>query len=173
MFLWHLVARGCNTLDTMLSTPDTSKHLQISFRETTEEALDIYCAQLQFTDQKGKTPVFPTLGQGLEEEFTHFANWINVVLSQALAGISVDKYKQVALLVAAAVNLKLISKKISQPAWDAIAQFMRTPRQAGEKWLKKEGGYPEQKGRWGGDKGQKVQCDRVVQLLHHILKAHP
>ena len=173
MFLWYLVARDRDKLNTLLSSPDSIKHLQITFRGTTEEALDIYCAQLLFTDQKGKTPVFPTYGNGLEAEFAKFAKWIEQLLSRELAGLSVDKYKQMALLIAAAVELDVKLNKVSDTAWNAVADFMRKPRQAGDKWLRREGGYPEQKGRWGGEKGQKVQSDRVVTLLEHILKAHP
>jgi hypothetical protein len=49
-----------------------------------------------------------------------------------------------------------------------IGQFIRTPREAGQRWLVGRG-YPEQKGRWGGSKGQKTQCDRVVELLEAIV----
>jgi hypothetical protein len=65
------------------------QHLPISFRGTTEEALDIYCAQLQFTDINGRAPVFPTYGQGLENSFKSFAEWINIILSFGLAGLRV------------------------------------------------------------------------------------
>jgi hypothetical protein len=63
--------------------------------------------------------------------------------------------------------------KLSNDAWDAVAEFISTPRKAGTNWLKSEGGYPEQKGRWTGLKGQKAQFDLVATLLGKILQTHP
>lgn len=171
MFLWYLVMRYRNDLDSLLLNPSMMKHLPLSFRGTTEEALDIYCAQLRYTDLSGGTQVFPTVGHGLQEEFNDFATWIYTILNYSLPGISVDKYKQTALLIGAAVDCDLKPTNLSASAWDAISEFIRTPRKSGEKWLKNEGGYPEQKGRWTGTKGQKAQCDSAKQLLLKIVSA--
>lgn len=169
MFLWYLVMRYRNELDSLLLNPNMMKHLPLSFRGTTEEALDIYCAQLRYTDLNKGTQVFPTVGHGLEEEFDNFATWIEFLLNYGLPGISVDKYKQTALLIGAAVDCELMKKSVRADTWDALSEFIRTPRKSGEKWLKNEGGYPEQKGRWSGTKGQKAQCDAAKQLLLKII----
>lgn len=169
MFLWYLVMRYRNELDNLLLNPTMMKHLPLSFRGTTEEALDIYCAQLRYTDLSGGTQIFPTIGHGLEEEVNYFATWIHTLLNYGLPGISVDKYKQTALLIGAAVDCDLKPSNLSAETWDAISEFIRTPRKSGEKWLKNEGGYPEQKGRWSGIKGQKAQCDAAKQLLSKIV----
>lgn len=173
MFLWFLISLHRHKLHTLLSTPTQMKHLPISFRGTTEEALDIYCAQLQYTDAKGGPTIFPTWDDGLDKLFKSYLKWVEFILTYGASGISVDKYKQMALIIAAGVELKVDPKRISNDAWDAIADFIRTPRSAGAKWLKSQGGYPEQKGRWAGEKGQKGQCDKVVKLLEAILKKHP
>jgi hypothetical protein len=170
MFLWYLVTFHRKEMDNLTSSPDQMKHLPIIFRGSTEEALDIYCAQLQWTDQKRGALVFPTYGRGLTEEFDSFAKWIETVLSIGIVGLSVDKYKQTALFIAASVELQIDPQKVSQDAWDAVAEFIRTPRAAGAKWLKQ--GYPEQKGRWRGEKGQKRQCDLVVELVEQIVKKY-
>ncbi|MCC5606712.1 DUF262 domain-containing protein [Nostoc sp. CHAB 5834] len=172
MFLWYLILVHREGLNSLLLNASSMKHLPVSFRGTTEEALDIYCAQLQYTDLHGGTDVFPTCGRGMEEDFDHFAKWIGFILNYGLAGISVDKYKQTALMIAAAVELKVPLDKLSDDAWDAIAQFLKAPRTAGEQWLKDLGGYPEQKGRWGGRKGQKAQCDMAVTLLSRIIERY-
>lgn len=169
MFLWYLVMRHRNDLNNLLQNPGMMKHLPLSFRGTTEEALDIYCAQLRYTDMHKGIQVFPTVGYGLEEEFNHFSVWINALLNYGLPGISVDKYKQTALLIGAAVDCQIKPNDLSPENWDAISEFIRTPRKSGEKWLKDEGGYPEQKGRWTGAKGQKSQCDAAKQLLEKII----
>ena len=168
MFLWYLILRHRSQLDSLLSTPDAMKHLPLSFRGTTEEGLDIFCAQLQYTDNHGGVNILPTYNNGLIEEFNGFSSWLEQILRRGLTGISVDKYKQMSLLIGAAVDLELDPETISDDTWDAIAEFIRTPRSSGDKWLGR-GGYPEQKGRWGGQKGQKIQCDSVVKLLKNMI----
>lgn len=172
MFLWYLVMLHRNELDTLLSNSNSMRHLPISFRGATEEALDIYCAQLKYTDLEGRTLIFPTSGNGLEKEFDNFVKWIETILGSSLAGISVDKYKQTALLIGAMVELNINADQLSDDAWDAVSEFLRTPRKAGLNWLEKEGGYPEQRGRWTGKKGQKAQCDAVVKLLSRIMERY-
>jgi len=170
MFLWYLVTLHRNEMDNLISSPTQMKHLPISFRGSTEEALDIYCAQLQWTDEKGGALVFPTYDRGLIEEFNEFAIWIKTILSMGITGLSVDKYKQAALFIGAAVELKISHSEIHHDAWDAISEFIETPRKAGLKWLKE--GYPEQKGRWRGVKGQKIQCDQVYKLVQAIINKY-
>lgn len=172
MILWYLVFRHREKLDRLIASQNSMKHLPLGFHGSTEEVLDIYCAQLQFTDTKGGTPVFPTYGNGLESEFRGFVKWIKIILARALPGVSVDKYKQMALLIGAAVELNLEPKQLSLDAWDAIREFIRAPRQSGEKWLAKERGYPESRGRWKGERGQKAQCDMAKLLLSRIVEAY-
>ena len=173
MVLWYLVFIYREKLDTLLSSPNSMKHLPLAFHGSTEEALDIYCAQLQFTDTEGGTPVFPTYGNGLEDDFHSFVQWLHAILSRGLPGVSVDKYKQMALLIGAAVELGFDSDQLSFDAWDAITAFIQAPRKAGEKWLEEKGGYPESRGRWKGDRGQKAQCDMAKRLLEKIVDEYP
>ncbi|MXV75255.1 DUF262 domain-containing protein [Candidatus Poribacteria bacterium] len=173
MVLWYLVFMHREKLDVLLSSPNLMKHLPLAFHGSTEGALDIYCAQLQYTDTQGGTPVFPTYGNGLEDDFRSFAQWIGAILGRGLPGVSVDKYKQMALLIGAAVELGIDADKLSFDAWDAIAGFIQTPRRAGERWLKRKGGYPESRGRWKGDRGQKAQCDMAKLLLAKIVDTYP
>jgi hypothetical protein len=163
MFLWYLIQRYRDPVDALCNKPDAMKHLALGFRGTTEEVLDIFCAQLQYTDANGGAAILPSVTQ-LSGEFESFVAWLQHILSLGMAGMGVDKYKQMALLVGAAVELKLEPAKVSNDQWDAIAAFIRQPRIAGTQWLG-QGGYPEPKGRWGGQKGQKAQCDSAVKLL--------
>ena len=173
MVLWYLVFMHREKLDNLLSSPNLMKHLPLAFHGSTEEALDIYCAQLQFTDTQGGSPIFPVYGNGLEDDFHSFVQWIDVILRRGLTGVSVDKYKQMALLIGAAVELKIDSDDLSFDAWDAIAGFIQAPRKASEKWLRQKGGYPESRGRWKGDRGQKAQCDMAKRLLQKIVDECP
>lgn len=172
MFLWYLVFSYRTELDNLISTQDTMKHLTMTFNGSTEQALDTYCAQLQFTDKKNGEPIFSTYEKGLEKDFQNFVQWIEVILGRGMAGVSVDKYKQTALLIGAAVELELEVSQLSADAWDAISGFIKAPRQAGGKWLQAEGGYPEPRGRWKGKRGQKAQCDMAKLLLSRIVEKH-
>lgn len=170
MFLWYLVTKYRSILDTLLSSSDAMRHLTIGYRGSTEEALDIFCAQLQYTDIHGGIEVFPTYSTGLINDFNDFSTWINAFLSSGIAGLSVDKYKQAALVIAALVELEISPTQLfnNEPAWANIAQFIRTPRSAGVKLLPPDG-YPEPKGRWGGGKGQKAQCDSAIKIVSLIV----
>ena len=172
MFLWYLVAKNCDILNSLLSNAVQIKHLPISFRGSTEEALDIYCAQLRWTDDdKGGAPIIFPAKDDLLVEFDKFAYWLQLVLRSGLSGVSVDKYKQVSFLIAGLVDADIGAEDVSHDAWDAFGEFIRKPREAGKKWL--ENGYPEQKGRWTGNSGQHTQCVRVKELIAKVIKNHP
>ena len=172
MFLWYLVFSHRKELDDLTANPSVMRHLGMTFNGSTEQALDTYCAQLQFTDTEGQIPIFSTYGHGLEEGFQNFVAWIEVILSREMPGVSVDKYKQMALLIGAMVELELNPNQLNDDVWDALREFIQTPRQAGAKWLLKEGGYPEPRGRWKGNRGQKAQCDMAMNLLSKIMEKH-
>lgn len=172
MFLWYLVFAHREELDNLISNQNVMKHLAMTFNGSTEQALDTYCAQLQFTDTQDATPIFPTYGNGLEEDFQNFVRWLEVILSRGITGVSVDKYKQMALLIGAAVELELDPNQLDDDVWDVISEFIQTPRLTGSKWLSEKGGYPEPKGRWKGNRGQKAQCDMAMKLLSKIMENH-
>ena len=94
-----------------------TKHLPVTFGGLTETALDIYCAQLQYQE----------LGKGVDDKnilspfkvihgdyFEQFAIWMQFILSRGLPGISVDKYKQLALFIAGAVELNISPQKLTE-----------------------------------------------------------
>ncbi len=171
MFLWFLVTKHRRALNSLIATPAQMQHLPIAFRGSTEEALDIYCAQLRWSDSHGGVDVFPT-GDRLIKDFSLFSFWIEQILGRGLAGVSVDKYKQIALLVAALADCNIGIGDISDDAWDAFGGFIREPRKAGKKWLKPLG-YPEQKGRWTGENGQFAQCQRACELALAVIQQNP
>ena len=172
MFLWYLVTRNRKILNSLLSTPSSMNHLPITFRGKTEEALDIYCAQLRSTDEEGGTSVFPT-GDELQEAFNTFADWIRIILSQELAGIGVDKYKQIALVISAFAEQSIQPSSLSHDAWDELGKFIRRPRRVADVLFKSgmmKTDYPESHGRWNGENGQFSQCIYVNGLVSVIIK---
>jgi hypothetical protein len=173
MFLWYLVMLHHDKLGEMLQDQSQIRHLKLAFRGTTEEALDIYCAQLRYTETEGGVEIFPIYGSGLIEEFYEFADWMRLLLGVKLASANVQKYKQMALLIGALTRLNVTAAKISDAAWSVISRFLKSARAVGEEFLKDVGGYPEQKGRWGGEKGQYGQCKAVEFLLKRVIEKYP
>jgi hypothetical protein len=173
MFLWYLVMLHHDKLGEMLQDQSQIRHLKLAFRGTTEEALDIYCAQLRYTETEGGVEIFPIYGSGLIEEFYEFADWMKLLLGVKLPSANVQKYKQMALLIGALTRLNINAAKISDAAWNVISRFLKSARAVGEEFLKDVGGYPEQKGRWGGEKGQLGQCRAVELLLKRLVEKYP
>jgi hypothetical protein len=170
MFLWYLVCLERERLDGLVKR---TKHLTVSFGGLTETALDIYCAQLQHQE----------LGKGVDDKdilssfavisgdyFKQFATWMQFILSRGIPGISVDKYKQLALFIAGAVELNISPKQLTEKQWKKAGEFIRNPRKTGKDVLNDEDGYPEPRGRWGGKKGQQQQCEKTVEIVRRLLK---
>lgn len=172
MFLWYLICLERKKLDNLLKTPGGNQHLGIVFRGTTEEVLDIYCAQLkdQESPPENNNEFVSNLKVISQEYFPPFAEWVKEILSHGLTGISVDTYKQLALFIAGAVELKVAPKNLSSNQWVLIGNFLRRPRQASKDILKVDDGYPEPKGRWLGKRGQNEQCKKVVEIVKAIIE---
>lgn len=171
MFLWYLICLERNKLNDILSLPGGTNHLNIVFRGTTEEALDIYCAQLKHQDSDSESRSLVTsLEEIYNNYFPQFTEWMYWILSRGLSGISVDKYKQLALFIAGCVQLEVSPDDLSNSQWNLIGEFVRSPRQAGRNILDNDDAYPEPKGRWNGQKGQKLQCDKAVEIVKKIIE---
>jgi len=164
MFLWYIACLDRDNLNGILK--DTA-YLKMRFRGTIEESLDIYCAQLQYQDSPDGKEVVSSFEE-LTKCFDHFAEWMGHILSSKLTGISVDKYKQLALFIAAAVELKLSPDKLSDDQWNLAGQFIRTPRKTAGLIFGDEDTYPEPKGRWSGKSGQLAQFDKVIEIVKKI-----
>ena len=170
MFIWYLVSLERDKLDALLKRP---KHLPVTFGGLTETALDIYCAQLQYQEidpgieDKNILSSFEIISN---DYFKQFATWMRFILSKTLVGISVDKYKQLALFVAASVELKISPENLTPNQWQKAGEFIRNPRKVGKYVLNDEDGYPEPKGRWGGLKGQKQQFEKTVEIVRILLE---
>lgn len=174
MFLWFLVQRYRDKLNNLVS--GHGRHLQVTFRGTTEEVLDAFCSQLEYSDKnQEQVSVLPTLREekGLKEEFKFFATRFQRLIAN-FPGLYVQSYKSLALFIGVATELQIDLANLSEDATNAVSEFIRSPRNSGERWLKSKGlSYPEPKGRWGGDKGQFAQCNAAVRVVSEIMSAHP
>lgn len=170
MFLWFLVTLDRDGLNNLLAAKDGTKHLNIAFRGGIDTAMDVYCAQLLFQERhKPGKLALSGIDVIQKKHFPAFKKWMDKVLGFAMPGITVDRYKQLALFIAAATEIKLDPDKLSEKQWELIGEFVRSPRKACEELLGK-GAFPEPKGRWVGPKGQKVQCDKAVEAVQVIAK---
>jgi hypothetical protein len=170
-FLWYLICLERKHINDILVLPGGTNHLSIVFRGTTEEALDIYCAQLQYQEFKNNgLALVSSLNTISNHYFPKFAQWMYKILSKELSGISVDTYKQLALFIAGAVENKVLPENLSNLQWNSIGSFIRRPRQTSRDLLGNSEAYPEPKGRWTGQRGQKQQCDKAVEIVKKILE---
>lgn len=166
MFLWFLIALSRNKLDAILKN---TAYLNITFRGTIEEALDIYCAQQLYQEENPSSPrLIPEWNEAYNKMFDFFSKWIRKILGEKLPNLSIEKYRQLSLFIAAATELGLDPDHISPEQWGTIGSFIQNPRDTGRSLLGGEG-YPEPKGRWTGQKGQKAQCDKAVEAVRIIV----
>ncbi len=171
MFLWYLICLDRNQLNRILTTPGGTQHLNIRFRETTEEALDIYCAQLQYQDSTDNIKfLLSKLSDISDQYFVSFAKWMYQIISRGLSGISVNKYKQLAFFIAAVVELNIKPNDLSDKQWNTIGEFIKSTRNKGKEILGDNDTYPESKGRWIGRSGQQRQCDKFVEIVKKIIE---
>lgn len=166
MFLWYLVTISRVNLDKILSN---ASYLKITFRGTIDEALDIYCAQqLHQEEDKASPRLLPSWDVIYADLFDSFSSWIKTILGNKLPSVSVEKYRQIALFIAAATELGIKPGDISDAQWGLVGNFIRNPRDTGKSLLG-EGVYPEPKGRWTGQKGQRAQCDKAIEAVKVIV----
>ncbi|NEO93609.1 MAG: DUF262 domain-containing protein [Moorea sp. SIO3G5] len=167
MFLWYLICLEREKLDELLKRPE---HLKMSFNGSTDNALDIYCSQLQYQEssKNQRSKLISNCEVITEDYFPLFVKWMHLILSQKIPGISVEKYKQLALFIAGSAELKISPEQVSDTQWNQAGEFIRSPRKKGKEILNEEDGYPEPKGRWNGEKAQKKQCDQAVEIVRLI-----
>ena len=167
MFLWYLVCLDRQKLKDLLENP---AHLKIRFGGSTENALDIYCAQLKHQDlNQNEISLVSSFHTIQNHYFREFAKWIEMILNRKSPGISVNKYKQLALFIAGAVELDISPKELSDTQWDNVGNFIGSSRKEGKKLLDGDN-YPEPKGLWSGKSGQFKQCDATVEIVRNIFK---
>ena len=101
MFLWYIVSRFRDEIDRVLNnkTHLTTK-LSLTFRNRTEEVLDIACAELKYEDVTSEIPrLLPTAQQLSDEYFPPFCEWWTAMREQCTSQVTVSKHRSVALLM--------------------------------------------------------------------------
>jgi len=167
MFLWYIVAKTCTALDTVLANKThLTKSLALSFRNSTEEVLDIVCAELKFEDQNPSAPrILPDATKLANEYFPEFQTWWMAMRMKCTAQVQVSRHRAVALLIPGLVSNFVSPDKVSDSQWGWIGKFVSGSRAtAGELGIN----FPESKGRWSGEKGQRSQIHAYRQVATKI-----
>ncbi|MGB3508941.1 MAG: hypothetical protein WBA93_06820 [Microcoleaceae cyanobacterium] len=167
MFLWYLVCLERDKLDSLLK--NNTSHLKIRFGGLTENALDIYCSQLKHQELNENERLISSFSEIENRYFGEFAKWMNMILTEKSQGISVNKYKHLALFIAGAVELGISPEELSDEQWKLTGEFIRSSRKVGKELLGGDNKYPEPKGLWKGKSGQFRQCDAAVDIARKIL----
>jgi len=167
MFTWYIVVKARAALDTVLANKNhLTKNLTMPFRNSTEEVLDILCAELKYEDQNPSAPrLLPNATVLAKEYFPEFQTWWWAIRMKCAAQVQVSRYRALALLIPGLASHFDSPAKVSDGQWGLIGKFVsRSRATADELGI----AFPESKGRWSGEKGQRSQIDAYSQVATKI-----
>jgi len=166
MFLWYVVGRCKEKIDKILSNrTHLTSNLNLTFRTSTDEVLDIVCAQLRYEDRNPDDPrLLPNAGEMATNFFPQFLEWWHGMRLQCSGQVNVNKYRSVALLIPGLVDTFKVTK-LSDAQWGWVGRFIAGARDTAEKL---EIDFPESKGRWTGSRGQRRQLDAYGEVAAAI-----
>ncbi len=165
MFLWFLIARHIAQTDALvLNQTHLASALNTTFDGRTEEAGDIFCAQLHYESQHASAPTSLCTAAQIESSlFPTFARWWYEV-NKHVPKISLDRNRRVAILIAG-LSQQSSSWQPTVSQWDLIDNFIHRPRITATNMGID---VPESKGRWRGARGQKAQIDAYHAVAKNI-----
>jgi len=166
MFMWYIVARTCSAIDTVFGNKThLTKNLALSFRNSTDEVLDIVCAELKFEDQNSTPRLLPDATELATDYFPEFKTWWSWIRQKCATQVQVSRHRAVALLIPGLVSNFTQPDKVSDTQWGWIGKFVSGSRAtAAELGIP----FPESKGRWSGDKGQRAQIHAYFKVAAKI-----
>ena len=167
MFLWYIVARCRTEVDKILGNKThLTKNLTTSFRNSTDEVLDIMCAQLRFEDANPKEPRLLPDARALSNDFfAEFQRWWIAVRIKCASQVQVGRHRAVAMLIPGLTQHLGTPEKVSDDQWGWIGKFVSGSRATATQ-LGVD--FPESKGRWTGTRGQRAQLDAYFEVAVKI-----
>jgi hypothetical protein len=161
MFLWSLMAAQYTQLDGIIQNKDALAKLNVRFNQNIDDALDVYCAQLNYQDRNLAAPPVLFTAQDLQTSFfPYFAYWI-AELGAKGPSLDVRKHRTVASLIGASYRMGINVVALTGPQWTKAVEFIRRPTEGaialGVDW-------PQSKGRWDGAKGHRAQLEAASAL---------
>jgi hypothetical protein len=162
-FLWSLMAAQVTQLDSLLENDAALRKLNVRFTRAIDEALDAYCAQLNFQDlDSSMPPVLMAFDQMRDSFFPSFERWILLLLGQKGPSLPVTKHRTVAVLIGAAYRAGVDPTIFTEQQWTNVVEFVRRPSDIAKK-LGIE--WPLSKGRWDGQRGYRAQLEAAHAIV--------
>jgi hypothetical protein len=169
MFMWYIVAKKCPQVDVVLGNKNhLTKNLALTFRNSTDEVLDIVCAQLKFEDQSfSEARLLPDAMALASDYFPEFKMWWSATRMKCATQVQVSRHRAVALLIPGLVKNFSSPSAVSDTQWGWIGKFV-----SGSRATAAELGviFPESKGRWSGEKGQRAQINAYAEVAEAIAR---
>jgi hypothetical protein len=165
MFLWCLMSAQVSELDGIIQNKDAMAKINVRFNQSIDEALDVYCAQLNYQDRHtGVPPVLFSAAELQNGLFPYFATWIEELGAKG-PSLDVRKHRTVASLIGASYRMKIDIAQFTHTQWTKAVEFIRRPTenalQMGIEW-------PQSKGRWDGAKGHRAQLEAASAIASKI-----
>ena len=159
------MAAQVGELDDIIQNQDALAKLNVRFNQSIDEALDVYCAQLNYQDRNSSVPpVLFTADELQNKLFPYFATWIEQLGANG-PSLDVRKHRTVASLVGASYRMKIDPAQFSERKWTKAVEFIRRPAETaaaiGVEW-------PQSKGRWDGAKGHRAQLEAASAIAASI-----
>ena len=167
MFLWYIVAGNRSSIDRLLSNRNhLTTNLALTFRNSTDEVLDIVCAELRFEDQNPEIPRLLPDMHLLESKFLNeFQLWWTAIRSKCATQVQVGRHRSVALLIPGLTENFVSPDVLTDVQWGTIGKFVSLSRAtAGELNVD----FPESKGRWTGGRGQRAQINAYFEVAKRV-----
>lgn len=166
MFLWYVVGRCRQQIDRILSNKThLTTNLNLTFRNRTDEVLDIICAQFRFEDRNAPpVRLLPTAEELAVDYFGPFLQWWEAMRRQCARQLTVAKHRSVALLLPGLIQ-SFRNPDLSDEQWGWTGRFVSGTRATA---LELGVDFPESKGRWTGARGQRVQLDAYYEVAEAI-----
>ncbi len=161
MFLWSLMAAQVGELDGIIQNKDAMAKINVRFNQSIDDALDVYCAQLNYQDRNSGVPTLLFSAQELKTSFfPYFANWIEELGAKG-PSLDVRKHRTVASIIGASYRCKVDTGLFTDRQWTKAVEFIRRPAETaaamGVEW-------PQSRGRWDGARGNRAQLEAASAL---------
>ncbi|ACV69815.1 DUF262 domain-containing protein [Desulfohalobium retbaense] len=166
MFLWFIVSSCKNSIKSIINNKNhLTKSLNLNFRNSTAEVLDIICAQWRFQSKnKNVTNILPKSDTLKESYFPVFVKWWYRFRCMCPGQANINRYRTIAMFIPALENA-FGESEITEVQWSWICNFIGSSRST----AKNLGvDFPESKGRWLGNRGQEVQLDSYYKIAKAI-----
>ena len=165
MFLWSLLAAQVQNVASLLLNQGALEKIRCRYVGTISDALDAYCAQVQYQDRHPELPsLLMSLTEMRDEFFPHFQEWIDFLLRCEGNSLPVTKHRLVGSVIGAAYRDRISARALTQHQALEVVAFIRSPRDIAKKF---KTDWPESKGRWVGQRGYQVQFEAAYQIIKH------